>query len=80
MNTICSLTPPRASYITPGMHVNQQFYTVNAPKQGQPTGEDWNVSWVNTIQVLIKDRIGMCLVGYAYRYTCTIFDSYVFFT
>ncbi len=33
-------SPPRASYITAGMHVVQHFYTVNAPKQGQPTGED----------------------------------------
>jgi hypothetical protein len=28
---------------------------------GQPIGEDWNVSSVNTIQVPKRKRIGMCL-------------------
>jgi hypothetical protein len=35
---------------------------MNVPKRGHPTGEDWNVSSDNTIQIPIKKRIGMCLV------------------
>ncbi len=33
---------------------------INVPSGGEPKGEDWNVSSVNTIQVPIKKTIGMC--------------------
>ncbi len=68
VNTICIPTPPRSSHITVGMHLVQEScrpITVNEPNWGQPIGEDWNLSSVNTIQVPIRKIIGMCLVWYA---------------
>ncbi len=63
VNTNGMPTPPRSSHISVGMHPVQGV--IDVLNWGQPIGEDLNVSSVNTIQVLKRKRIGMCLVQYA---------------
>ena len=62
VSTICIPTPPRSSHITVGMHLVQGSHRCATVNWGQPIGEDWNVSSVNTIQIPKRKRIGMCFV------------------
>jgi hypothetical protein len=58
VDTICIPTPPGSSHITVGMHLECKA-PIDVLNWGQPIGEDWNVSSVNTIQVPKRKIIGM---------------------